>query len=189
LRKLDAHAERSGLLRTVAIAGRYVLKQVAYTLMGRRFRFGYACVNFGKPVSMRKHVRDAGVDFRALTDNARRERVAEVGAMLMAHIGHIVPVLPVPLVAAVFMRDPLRALTELELKAEVLALMQQVEARGAHVYVPRTDRDYALTVGLRILSLRRLVIERDGLFAPNLQELPVLAYYANSIAHLNPPQA
>ncbi len=185
LKKLDIHAERSSLLRTVAITGRYVLKQAVYTLMGRRFRFGYACVNFGKPVSMRSFVRDAGVDFRALSDGQRRESVAEVGAMLMAQIGHIVPVLPVPLVAAVFMRDPQRALTELELKSEVLALMQQVEARGAHVYVPRTDRDYALTVGLRILVLRHLVVERDGLLQANLQELPVLAYYANSIAHLD----
>jgi glycerol-3-phosphate O-acyltransferase len=184
LRKLDAEARHSGLLRTVAITARYVLKQAAFMLMGRRFRFGYACVNFGKPVSMRGHVERTGVDFRVLSDAARRDRVAEVGTLLMNHIGHIVPVLPVPLVAAVLMRDPQRALTELELKSAVNELMQQVEARGAHVYVPRTDRDYALTVGLRILTLRRLVIERDGLFAPNPRELPVLAYYANSIAHL-----
>ena len=184
LRKLDAAAVRSGLLRTVAITARYVLKQAAFMLMGRRFRYGYACVNFGKPVSMRRHVESSGVDFRGLSEAVRRERVAEVGALLMDHIGRIVPVLPVPLVAAVLMRDPQRALTELELKSAVNDLMQQVEARGAHVYVPRTDRDYALTVGLRILTLRHLVIERDGLFAPNLQELPVLAYYANSIAHL-----
>ena len=189
LRKLDAGAGRSGLLRTLVITVRYVFKQVGFMLMGRRFRYGYACVNFGKPMSMRRHVQTAGFDFRALTEAQRRERVAEVGALLMAHIGQVVPVLPVPLVATVLMRDPQRALTELELKAEVMALMQQVEAAGAHVYVPRTDRDYALTVGLRILSLRHLVLERDGLFAPNPQELPVLAYYANSIAHLNLSQA
>ena len=185
LRKLDAGAGRSGLLRTLVITVRYVFKQVGFMLMGRRFRYGYACVNFGKPMSMRRHVQTAGFDFRALTEAQRRERVAEVGALLMAHIGQVVPVLPVPLVATVLMRDPQRALTELELKAEVMALMQQVEAAGAHVYVPRTDRDYALTVGLRILRLRHLVLERDGLFSPNPQELPVLAYYANSIAHLN----
>ena len=185
LRKLDAGAGRSSLLRTLVITVRYVFKQVGFMLMGRRFRYGYACVNFGKPMSMRRHVQTAGFDFRALTEAQRRERVAEVGALLMAHIGQVVPVLPVPLVATVLMRDPQRALTELELKAEVMALMQQVEAAGAHVYVPRTDRDYALTVGLRILRLRHLVLERDGLFAPNPQELPVLAYYANSIIHLD----
>ena len=189
LRKLDAGAGRSSLLRTLVITVRYVFKQVGFMLMGRRFRYGYACVNFGKPMSMRRHVQTAGFDFRALTEAQRRERVAEVGALLMAHIGQVVPVLPVPLVATVLMRDPQRALTELELKAEVMALMQQVEAAGAHVYVPRTDRDYALTVGLRILRLRHLVLERDGLFAPNPQELPVLAYYANSIIHLDLPRA
>ena len=189
LRKLDAGAGRSSLLRTLVITVRYVFTQVGFMLMGRRFRYGYACVNFGKPMSMRRHVQTAGFDFRALTEAQRRERVAEVGALLMGHIGQVVPVLPVPLVATVLVRDPQRALTELELKAEVMALMQQVEAAGAHVYVPRTDRDYALTVGLRILRLRHLVLERDGLFSPNPQELPVLAYYANSIAHLNLSQA
>ncbi len=52
------------------------------------------------------------------------------------------------------------------------------------MYVPRSDRDYALTVGLRMLQLRRLVLQQDGLYRAHPQELPVLAYYANSIAHL-----
>jgi glycerol-3-phosphate O-acyltransferase len=52
------------------------------------------------------------------------------------------------------------------------------------LYVPRTDRDYVLTVGLRMLTLRHLVRERDGPFTANPDELKVLAYYANSIAHL-----
>jgi len=50
--------------------------------------------------------------------------------------------------------------------------------------VPRTDRDYALTVGLRMLALRGLVHEHDGLFQANPAELTILRYYANSIAHL-----
>jgi glycerol-3-phosphate O-acyltransferase len=66
----------------------------------------------------------------------------------------------------------------------VQALMDGVEAGGGHVYVPRTDRDYALTVGLRMLTLRGLVEEQDGLFRVNPAELPILRYYANSIAHL-----
>jgi len=98
--------------------------------------------------------------------------------------GAVVPVLPVPLVATVLLRDEARALSELELKAEVQALMDGVEVAGGHVYVPRTDRDYALTVGLRMLALRGLVHEHDGLFQANPAELTILRYYANSIAHL-----
>jgi glycerol-3-phosphate O-acyltransferase len=66
----------------------------------------------------------------------------------------------------------------------VQALMDGVEAAGGHVYVPRTDRDYALAVGLRMLTLRGLVQEEDGLFQADPSELTLLRYYANSIAHL-----
>ena len=187
LRKLDAQAARSGLTRTLAITGAYLARQFVFTLTGKRYRYGYACVNFGQPLSMRAHVQAQAIDFRVMDDAARRDAVADMGRRLMAAIGAIVPVLPVPLVASVFVREPQRALSELELKTEVAALIARVEARGAHVYVPRTDRDYALTVGLRMLTLRHLVSERDGLFSANPDELTVLAYYANSIAHLLEP--
>ena len=45
-------------------------------------------------------------------------------------------------------------------------------------------RDYALTVGLRMLTLRHLVLEEQGLFRVNVAEMTVVAYYANSIVHL-----
>ena len=183
LRKLDASAPRGSLARTLRITGSYLARQLVFTLLGRRYRHGYACVNFGRPVSMRAYVQRHGIDFRNLDDAARRGAVAEVGRMLMTQIGAIVPVLPVPLVALVLLRDARRAWSELELKAAVQDLMQRIEATGAHVYVPRSDRDYAITVGLRMLTLRHLVLEDDGLLHPNPAELTVLAYYANSIAH------
>ena len=184
LRKLDATAQRRGLLHTLGITGAYLARQLLFALTGRRYRYGYACVNFGKPMSMREHVHANKLDFRALNDAARRDAVAQVGAALMSQIGLIVPVLPVPLVATVLLVDPQRGLSELELKAGVHDLMRRIEVLGAHVYVPRTDRDYALTVGLRMLTLRHLVHEQDGLYRANPQELALLAYYANSIAHL-----
>ena len=133
---------------------------------------------------MRAFVREQGIDFRALDNADRRTQVAAVGRALMKQIGLNVPVLPVPLVASVFLGDPQRAWSELELKAAVHALIERVEALGAHVYVPRSDRDYALTVGLRMLTLRHLVLEEQGLFRVNVAELTLVAYYANSIAHL-----
>ena len=184
LRKLDAAAPRRGLAATLGITARYLGRQLLFTLTGRRYRYGYACVNFGRPVSMREHVHVAGLDFRTLDDASRRDAVAQVGTRLMTEIGHIVPVLPVPLVAAVLLREPQRALSEIELKAAVNALMERVEQGGGHVYVPRTDRDYAVTVGLRMLTLRHLVLEDAGLFRINPAELAVVTYYANSIVHL-----
>ena len=167
------------------------MRQAVFTLTGKRYRYGYACVNFRQPVSVREHLAQRAIDFRVMDDGTRHGAVAEVGERLMDSIGAIVPVLPVlpvplvPLVASVFMRDPRRALSELELKAEVLALIERVESRGAHVHVPRTDRDHALTVGMGMLTLQHLIVERGGLFTANFDKLKILAYCANSIAHLS----
>jgi glycerol-3-phosphate O-acyltransferase len=98
-------------------------------------------------------------------------------------VGRIVPVIPVPLIATVLARRD-APVSELELKKAVGELVDALRARGAHVYVPRKDFDYAVSVGLRMLRLRRLVQERDGLFEAVPEELALLRYYANSIAHL-----
>jgi hypothetical protein len=63
--------------------------------------------------------------------------------------------------------------------------MRELEAAGAHLYLPRQDHDYAFGVGLRMLTLRRIVLEEEGLFRPAPDELDMLAYYANAIAHLH----
>ena len=108
------------------------------------------------------------------------QQAARLGRDLMDAVGRVVPVVPVALIARAFLGS--RSLTELELKAETRRLLQRLE--GAHVYIPRRDLDYALTVGLRMLRLRHLVDEREGVFSAREEELPLLRYYANSIAHL-----
>jgi glycerol-3-phosphate O-acyltransferase len=102
----------------------------------------------------------------------------------MSEIARVIPAVPVALAATVFVRRPESSFSELELKSEILRLIGQVEAAGAHVYVPRGDQDYAIRVGLRMLTLRRLVDEKDGLYRAVPEEIPLLTYYANSIAHL-----
>jgi glycerol-3-phosphate O-acyltransferase len=124
------------------------------------------------------------VDLRALGKEERFAQVEELGRELMAAVARVIPVVPVPLVATVFVRQPEKARSELELKAEILGLMRELADRGAYVYVPRKDQDYAITVGLRMLILRHLVEEKDGLYTARQEELPLLKYYANSVAHL-----
>jgi glycerol-3-phosphate O-acyltransferase len=102
----------------------------------------------------------------------------------MAEIGRLVPVLPVPLVATVLSGAGGRPLSELELKADAAKTLDALERSGAHVYVPRSDRDYAISAGLEMLRLRHVVDEADGLFTVRPGEERLVAYYANSIAHL-----
>ena len=167
-----------------ANALRFVLRNLVLMARNKWHRFGYACVNFGSPVSLAAYAKARGVDFRLLSKKERFARVEKLGDDLMAAIAAVIPVVPVPLVATAFVRDLERSRTELELKAEVLALMEELARRGAHVYLPRKDQDYAITVGLRMLTLRHLVDEKDGLYTARREELPLLNYYANSVAHL-----
>jgi glycerol-3-phosphate O-acyltransferase len=101
----------------------------------------------------------------------------------MLRIGAVVPVLPVALVATVFVRGPQRALSLLEVKSAVLALWRQLESSGARLLRAAAGSGLCRR-SARMLTLRRLVVERDGLLLPTPGDLPVLAYYANSVAHL-----
>jgi len=186
LRALDPDAPRRGRAAALGATLGFFLRNFRLMMRSEWHRFGYACVNFGAPVSMRAYCLERGLDFHKLRGDERRRAIAELGRHLMDAVGRIVPVLPVPLIATVFAHYGEKAISELELKAEVGTLVDVLTARGAHIYVPRKDFDYAVHVGLRMLTLRRLVGERDGLFYARPEELPLLRYYANSIAHLLP---
>lgn len=184
LRDADGPAPRTGSLRAATTTLRFIGHQLGLMLRSRWHRFGYACVNFGTPVSVRAWTQQRGIAWGQLDRAQRQAEVAALGQHLMAQVGALVPVLPVPLVAMVLLADPQRALSLLELKAAVGERVAALQARGAQLYVPRQDWDYAVDAGLRMLTQRRLVDEHDGLFVPRQGELPLLRYYANSIVHL-----
>ena len=160
---------------------RFVAKNVGLMLRGGWYRFGYACVNFGSPVSMREYARARAIDFRALDAASRTAAVQQIGDELLQAVAAAIPVLPVPLVATVFVRQPGKRLSGLEIKAQVQSLIDEAQQSGAYVHIPRADRDYAITVGLRTLLLRRFVDEQDGLYSARSGAERVLRYYANSI--------
>jgi len=189
LLELQSPRKRPGFLRASARTARFIARNGLLLASNRWHRFGYACVNFGSPVSLARYIRERGVDFRGLDKTDRFAKVEEFARTLMAAIAKVIPVVPVPLVATVFVRQPERSWSELELKAEVFALMEQLRQCGALLYLPREDQDYAIDVGLRMLTLRHFVAEEEGLYRAVSRELPLLTYYANSIAHLFPAPA
>ena len=72
---LEAEAPRRGAGFAVATSLRFLLRNLLLMLRGRWYRFGYACVNFGSPLSMRAYCRERGIDLRTLP---REERFLEV---------------------------------------------------------------------------------------------------------------
>lgn len=188
LRSLDKEAGRRSAWFAVRTALGFWFAQIGLMLRGQWFRFGYACVNFGGIISTRdwlgKHGGPNGGDLRGLDKDRRFEVIGRLAADVMGEVARLVPVLPVSLMATVLLEAD-GPLDELELKVRASDLMTHFEARGAKLYLPRGDRDYAFHVGLRMLALRRLIEESgEGLFVAVATERPLLAYYANAIAHL-----
>jgi glycerol-3-phosphate O-acyltransferase len=187
LRSLDKEAPRRGAWFAARTAFRFWLGQLGLMLRGRWFRFGYACVNFGPQISARDwlaaNAREARGDLRRLDKDKRFEIVGRLAHDVMGEIARLVPVLPVSLIATVLI-EAAAPIDELELKVRAGELMAHLEGKGAKLYLPRDDRDYAIHVGLRMLVLRHLVEEKAGLFTAVAVERPLLAYYANAVAHL-----
>jgi len=172
---------RRGLGYTATKSLSFLGKNLWQALTGQRYRYGYACVNFGEPVSLKQWIASQHEDKIELP---YLQDVAPLAEDLMHRIGGITPVLPVALVATIFARSPELSLNELALKSEVFNLLQELEQAGHRAYIPRSDRDYAVAVGVRMLTLRHILNDTDGDYSVNQQELPLLEYYSNSIKHL-----
>ncbi len=213
----------------------FIGHQIKLAFTGNWFRYGYACVSFGKPVSMRKYLKDNGrgenlkgvsgkrinvggvpvsstgqartggaslrgvsakreatnddknkeaLDLRLMGEEQRFKEIEKLGQSLMQEVGKAVPVLPVSLLATIFVQEGARPLSLFELKSKVFNLINELEAKSVHIHIPRNDHDYLVEVGLRMLTLRHIVREEDDKYRPNWQEKLLLEYYANSIAHL-----
>ena len=183
IRTLDpdaARRTRGFVIRTVLV---WVTHNLWLMLNRRWYRFGYACLNFGPPLSMRAYARDRKVDFRTKEPDARQAALQVLGEELLEAVARCIPATPVAIVASVFARNPTEAMSELEVKARAQRLVEALERHHAYVHIPRADRDYAVTVGLRMLTLRRLVTGSRGLYRASDDALELLAYYANSIGH------
>ena len=147
-------------------------KHLWQKIRGRFQKFGYAAVSFGSPISLAK-LRQDQPDFT----------VEVLGAVLMAQIRSLVPVLPVPLVSAVLLMAE-GPLTREALATRAFGLLDQLRAAGAHLHLPKGQDKIAVDYGLHMLALRRLIVEDASGISANPAETALLAYYAASISQL-----
>src|SRR6266568_6012416 len=83
---------------------RFLMHNLSLMARNKWHRFGYACVDFGSPVSLARWAEARGVDFQTLGREERFARVEELGRGLMSAVARVIPVVPVPLVATAFVR-------------------------------------------------------------------------------------
>ncbi len=126
----DPNARKPNRFRAAWNTLGFVGNNLRLVLKSDWHRFGYACVNFGAPVSMREYCALRGLDFQKLAGEERRRAIGDLGKHLMATVGKIVPVVPVPLIASVLLMNELKPISELELKSAVEQLIEKLEAAG-----------------------------------------------------------
>jgi glycerol-3-phosphate O-acyltransferase len=106
---------------------------------------------------------------------------------MMAQIGGVIPVLPVSLVAAVFMECDAKAMDLIEIERRSASFLRALKSAGAPVFqTPRSTLHQLIGGAVHTLVLRRLLVQQQGAYRAEPGEKPLLRYYANAIAHWLP---
>lgn len=187
LRTLDPLAQKRSAWFVAKTTLGFLWRSLVLIVLSRWQRFGYACVNFGPHISAREYCGRHGVNLSKIDRDARFTHVEQICGSLMSSISQIIPVLPVSLVATIMLRHSGHRLDAFEVEARVHDLIDNLQKRGAPVYVSRRARAQTILYALNMLKQRRFVIESEGFFQADPGSVDVLSYYANSIAHWTHP--
>lgn len=194
LRELEARSDRPVSSRASQLreVSRFLVWNAGRLLVRRWRRYGRAAVSIGAPVAVDDwlvRLEGEGVDLFALPRAERLGHVQAFGDEVMARIGAIIPVTPVPLACAALQSFDAEFVSR-ERLLERMAAMRDVltELNGR---VLRADRDIAETFdrAYRMLRMRRVLARAGDGYAILPHGRPLISYYANSIVHLLGPFA
>lgn len=187
LRGLDESAEQRSMWFVLKTSLRFFFKTLLLDRKTRWQRFGYASVNFGKPVSANYFCRHSGLDFSAMPAEERFSCIQQLAWDLMHEVAKVIPILPVSLLADIVLDKAHQPRSELELKSSAMQRLNELEALGAPVDIDAVTFDHVMSGALDILAGRGLLEDKDGLYRPAQRADTVLRYYANSIIHWKEP--
>ena len=187
LRSLDPETKRRSLWFVCRTTTGFILRNLVLMVLNRWRRYGYACVNFGAPLSIKAYCSETGIVFSKLERKDRFPEIETLCRRLMGAIADVIPVLPVSLVSAVFLDAPAIDLDLLQVEQRANMLIDELQKNNAPILeTPRSTRMAAIADAIDLLRLRGLIAQSDGRFMAVAREKPLLRYYANAIAHWLP---
>jgi glycerol-3-phosphate O-acyltransferase len=166
--------------------GRYVLWNLARLASRRWRRYGRAAVVIGRPMPL-------GPWFALqsdLFDVPRPERLGRVQRLadrVLARIGSLMPVTPVPLACAAIQSLGKDFISHRELVTRMAELRDVLVELNARVL--RADRDIEETFerAFKMLAMRRVLVPEGNGYVVLPRNRSLVSYYANSVAHLLGP--
>jgi glycerol-3-phosphate O-acyltransferase len=169
--------EKTGMFFKIFTFLRFVVRHFALRITGKFYRFGYASVSFGAPLSLKSFLETHG--------HRKHEAMTKaLGKELMDRVGSVIPILPASLVARVFLTNQKKALSKEEIIAKCNTSLKRLLLKGAYMHIPQKNFEYAAEVGLRMLVLRKAIIFEHDKYRLKPAETQLITYYANAIAHL-----
>ncbi|RJQ78146.1 MAG: glycerol-3-phosphate acyltransferase [Desulfobacteraceae bacterium] len=184
LRTLTPEAEKRSRWFSVRTTCSFIARNLAQMALQRWHRFGYACVNFGAPLSARAYCREHRVRFDRLPRPERFQHVQALSKTLMRAVAEVVPILPLSLVATVFLNTREARLDIQAIDQRCRQVLFDMRQRGAPVLeIPHSTLTRMIAEAVSHLQLRHMLTAEDGRYTANDKEIPLLRYYANSIAH------
>ncbi len=176
---------RPSRLRQLSGVVRFVTVNLLRLVTGRLRRYGRVAVVFGAPLSLRQWTaRDPGLLRRP--KDARLPVLQELADEMMRRIAAIMPVTPVPLVAAALLSFGETVVWLADLRQRVATYRDHLLQTGACLVPPGRDAESLLDRARRMLTMRRLVVEQRDACVILPSQRPLLQYYANAIQHLLP---
>jgi glycerol-3-phosphate O-acyltransferase len=165
----------------------FILRNLVLMLLSRWRRYGYACVNFGAPLSIKDYCRQTGTVFGDLARSDRFPEVEHLCTRLMEAIKAVMPVLPVSLVSALFLDAGEREMDLKEIVQCANALIETLRENQAPILeTPSSTRTAAIAEAVERMCLRRMLVASEAGFRVAGEERPLLRYYANAIVHWLP---
>jgi glycerol-3-phosphate O-acyltransferase len=160
-----------------------LLKFVARTgfkLFQRRYKpFGYACVNYGKPISLVDWQKEQGLNINTLPLERRHEAISELGKLLGESIRSLVPVPPISILAKVIVEHPQQTIAAMVLKVQAYKIISQLRKENSRLVLPEEEDNFAFDQGISILVKHHIIDPTyDDAFKIIDDQKPLLEYYA-----------
>ena len=194
LRELDSVEGRgkTSRLQQARVVSRYLLWSIGRLLIRRWRRYGHAAVTIGEPVSVDTWLEENEAVGVQLVDLPRAERLPRVQAFcdeVLARIGDIIPVTPVPLACAALQSFDADFIPRAKLLERMSAMRDVLLELNGRVLRANGDIEATFDSAYEMLRMRRILAESGDGFAVLPHGRQLISYYANSVVHLLGPFA
>ncbi len=186
IRELIDVADRPSRLRQLGTVVHYLTSNLLRLVTGNLRRYGRVAVNFGTPLSLRGWLHD----HPRVLEQSKEDRLPALQTLadaMVERIANIMPVVPVPLVAAALLSFGESVIRREDLLERIEVYRAHLRRHDAKLVRPARDAGAIMERAWRMLTMRRLVVREGNSYVVLPGQRPLLEYYANSVAHLLPP--